>query len=129
MGIIINDGLPYGGSSNNANCIKYDNSTSGMEAGNLQDAVDEINSNLFKYAKSADITVIPTGAKTQGTIDISAYTSTYSNIVAIIPYVKWFNGNVFDNVTFGGVSADNTAVSYNSLNGVRFVMALHILYN
>ena len=44
MGMLIKNGSPIGGSSNNANAIKYDNSSSGLSAGNVQAAIDEVSS-------------------------------------------------------------------------------------
>ena len=49
MGVIMKKGVPYCGTSNNANAIKYDNSKSKLNAGNAQDAIDELNSNLNKW--------------------------------------------------------------------------------
>ena len=76
MGKIVRQGVEYGGSSNSADCIKYndtksvkeaideikasssgnptassvtfDNANTGLEATNVQDAVTEVNSNLDK---------------------------------------------------------------------------------
>ena len=42
MGRIIKNGVPYGGSGNKAQNISYDNSGSGLNAGNVQAAVDEL---------------------------------------------------------------------------------------
>ncbi len=42
MGKIIKNGIEYGGSTNEAVNINYDNSVSGLSASSVQDAIDEI---------------------------------------------------------------------------------------
>ena len=42
MGLIIRKGIQYGGSSDSAQKIKYDNSTSGLTATTVKDALDEL---------------------------------------------------------------------------------------
>ena len=48
MGMLIKDGTPIGGSSNNARDIKYDKTNSGLSAGNVQEAINEINKKIPK---------------------------------------------------------------------------------
>lgn len=45
MGLIIRKGIQYGGSSDSAQKIKYDNATSGLSATNAQEAIDELSQN------------------------------------------------------------------------------------
>ena len=55
MGMLIKDGTPIGGSSNNARDIKYDKTNSGLSAGNVQEAIDEVNSNLPEFTKITEL--------------------------------------------------------------------------
>lgn len=54
MAVMIYNGQEIGGLVNEADKVTYDNKTSGLEATNIQDAVDEVNNNLTNVHNAID---------------------------------------------------------------------------
>lgn len=54
MGKIIINGIPYGGSNDNASGIMYDNSYSELDARNVQDAISELGAQLEEIGMNLD---------------------------------------------------------------------------
>ena len=103
MGKIIKKGVPYGGSSDNARSIKYDNTDSDLQATNVQDAIDELNSTL------EDVNIYANAFGSA--IDLKSYTS------ASAPYTCPCDGYI---QVQGGSTA---GIVY--LNNVAFVTMLN----
>lgn len=114
MGMLIKDGSPIGGSSNNANAIKYDNSTSGLQAGNVQGAVDEMNDKILNTAINTPLATILVNLTTES--DINNYYDTVSNTLPLdTKYTRYVNHTIAHSVLGGGIyvlEGCNVSVDY-----------------
>ncbi len=85
MGLIYKNGVAYGGSTNNASLINYNNTDSGLSSTNLQDAVDEINEKIG----SSDISGIGNGTISDAinklNSNVPEVIDTYENIRITLP--------------------------------------------
>lgn len=82
MGKIMKNDIPYGGSSGNASSVKYDNTTSGLQAGNVQGAVDEITNSFRDYNNEQIVGILDNTSVYRKYIKININLSETSSLVA-----------------------------------------------
>ena len=93
MGKHIKDGVPYSGTSNNAIKIKYDDTESNLNVGNVQEAIEAVKDEVDVVKDS--INTLNSNLKTNLSINMTQYTSFIEMIDATeVGYTsKFFNNN------------------------------------
>lgn len=128
MGKIIRNGIEYGGTSDSANNVNYDNSVSGMNARTVQEGIDELNKgNLGAFPVDnllSTSTDIPLSAN-QGRV-LDEKISTINELLTEYPKVYHYTGLIMNSTasTFEAYGSATITVFSNRKVKVEYVARL-----